>query len=139
MTSDEAELISTWPPEAKRIIVCGPRTWSQPFYVRCVLMNIRQRYGSVGVTIVNGLARGVDTFAYKIGEELGFTLEGHRANWQMHGKGAGVVRNYQMLDTGVDLTVAIGWGKGTQDMVDQSTDQGVPVVWRHRRVVPRAS
>jgi hypothetical protein len=51
------------------------------------------------------------------------------AQWDLHGKRAGYLRNKQMLEEGQpDLVVAFPGGRGTADMVRQSREAGVPVI-----------
>ena len=51
----------------------------------------------VGTVIVHGGAKGADTMAGEIAEELGFEVIVERANWKDLGKAAGPERNQRML------------------------------------------
>jgi len=109
-----------------RIIVCGGREFADRDKMFKALTNI----GESQVTIVHGAARGADTLAADVAEQLGWTVEAHPADWNRHGKAAGIIRNQKMLDTGVDGVIAMPGGRGTADMVRRAQDAGIPVeVW----------
>jgi hypothetical protein len=59
-----------------------------------------------GVTIVHGGASGVDkeaaAWAFRFGQEV----EEHRADFRKYGKGAGPMRNREMVDAGADICLA---------------------------------
>jgi predicted Rossmann-fold nucleotide-binding protein len=51
------------------------------------------------------------------------------ANWPKHGKGAGFIRNQQMLNEGKpDLMIAFPGGKGTADMIEKAIKAGIKVI-----------
>lgn len=78
--------------------------------------------------LVHGSARGADALAaHWWGIVQGRSVEAYPAEWDRHGKAAGVIRNQQMLDTGIDLLVAFPGGRGTADMVRRARTAGVPV------------
>ena len=78
--------------------------------------------------LITGGARGADTLAHNLALG-GFEREVYPADWATHGRAAGVIRNQQMLDTGVDLVVAVaprtGLTTGTGDMVRRARAAGV--------------
>lgn len=78
--------------------------------------------------IVHGAARGADTIARLVAEDLGLATEAHPADWKKHGKAAGPIRNQEMLDSGIDLVIAFPGGNGTADMVKRARQAGVEVV-----------
>ena len=80
-------------------------------------------------TIVHGAARGADMMADRAAEALHFTTERYPADWAGHGKRAGVIRNEQMLDTGVDLVIAFwdGHSRGTQHAIESAKRRGILV------------
>ena len=50
------------------------------------------------------------------------------ADWDTHGRGAGPIRNKQMLEEGKpDLVIAFPGGKGTANMIGQAKEAGIPV------------
>ena len=82
------------------------------------------------VTIVHGAARGADQLAAQAARELGMRVEGHRADWDTHGKAAGAIRNQQMLDSGAQRVIAfvdkpLDQSRGTAEMVARARNAGV--------------
>ena len=117
--------------EVERILVCGPRKWPVDLWLPVfnVIAGIKKRYGIV--TIVHGAARGIDTMAGEFADILGLGVEPYPADWSMGG-GAGPVRNRQMLETGIDLVIAIGYGRGTANCVAQARGAfNLLVIWRY--------
>jgi hypothetical protein len=110
----------------QRVLVCGDRNWTNAGVIRARL----QRLPSP-VVIVHGAARGADSMAGEIAQQLGFGVEDHPAKWKLYGRGAGPLRNQAMLDSGVDLVLAfhndLSRSKGTADMVRRARAAGVKV------------
>lgn len=116
-----------------RVIVCGGRDFvdKDTLYATLPLMiaalrNRAKKYGTP-ITIIEGDARGADKLAGQYAEENGLRLEVYPADWEKYGKGAGAIRNLQMLSTGVDGVVAYPGGAGTQNMITIAELAGVPV------------
>src|SRR5690606_25888276 len=85
-----------------RVLVCGSRTLENRTPVVNVLDGLR-----VEVTIrwdnlvvIEGGAPGADTFAGEWAEEFSDKHERYPANWEVHGKAAGFIRNKRMLEEG---------------------------------------
>ncbi|MEU0158976.1 DUF2493 domain-containing protein [Streptomyces sp. NPDC006261] len=53
----------------------------------------------------------------------------HRANWDLHGKAAGPIRNREMAQAGADLCLAfpLGESRGTWNCVNECKKAGIPV------------
>ena len=115
----------------KRVLICGPRKWIRPVAVRKLVRDLIAQYGVDGFVIVEGEAKGVDRMAREAGEELGVEVERHPANWGRYGAAAGPLRNGEMLDSGIDVVHAIGYGRGTLDCTKQARSRGIPVIWRY--------
>lgn len=98
-------------------------------------------------TLVHGAAPGLDSLAAEFwGGIHGRPVDPHPADWEgpcrptcrpghrrPRGDGdycpaAGVYRNQEMLDSGVDLVVAFPGGPGTRDMVSRAKAAGVLVL-----------
>lgn len=85
--------------------------------------------------LIHGSARGADTLAADVAQELGWTIEGYPADWKQYGRAAGPIRNTQMLESGhPDIVVAfhqhLSESKGTKHMVIIAKKAGIPV-WHH--------
>ncbi len=107
-----------------RIIVCGGRNYSDRTTVARVLGALDRQ----AVTIVHGEARGADTVAGSEARRLGMKVEAWPADWSLHGKAAGPIRNQQMLAAGADLVIAFPGGRGTTDMSNRAQRAGIPVL-----------
>jgi hypothetical protein len=105
-----------------RVIVCGGRDCDDGEAIYHALAELSGR-----PTIVHGAARGADRLAGRVARGLCLDVEAYPADWQRHGKGAGPIRNQQMLDAGADLVIAFPGGRGTADMVRRARAAGVPV------------
>lgn len=73
--------------------------------------------------VVHGAARGADTIAGVVAEELGLLVKPYPADWDTYGKTAGPIRNSQMLnmehpDFIFSFHNNIEVSKGTKHMVD---------------------
>ena len=105
-----------------RVIVCGGRHFNDSVWMSWVLgtWNIR--------TVVHGGASGADRLAGEWATLAGVTEEIHRADWLVHGKAAGPIRNRHMASLGADLCVAFPGGRGTESMVSEAEKALIPVL-----------
>lgn len=107
-----------------KVLVCGGRDFSD--YAK-----LQETLDKYTITeIIHGGARGADTLAdayatlYK-----NIPCKEYKADWTKYGKGAGFIRNQQMLDEEhPDMVIAFPGGAGTADMVRRSKGQGYRVV-----------
>ena len=110
-----------------RILVSGDRNWINGLAIRREL----EKY-PIDTIVIHGAARGADSMAGSIAKSLGMQVEVYPAQWDKYGKGAGPVRNKQMLDEGKpDKVLAfhedIESSKGTKHMVKISQEAGISV------------
>ena len=110
-----------------KILVCGDRNWINGSAIRRELLKY-----PIDTVIIHGAGRGADSMAGSIAKSLGMQVEVYPAQWDKYGKGAGPVRNKQMLDEGKpDKVLAfhedIESSKGTKHMVKISQEAGIPV------------
>lgn len=102
-----------------KVLVCGSRYWTDESSIRRELEKL-----PIDTEIVHGGARGADSIAGKIAKELGLKVTVFPAQWDLHGKSAGYIRNQQMLDYDPDLVLAFAKdltvSRGTGDMVRRS-------------------
>ena len=117
-----------------RVLVCGGRDYSNVEQLYKILDWVDGSWESVDSigpisTIISGHARGADQLAEKYANEKNIPLEIYPAQWDVHGKSAGVIRNQEMLDEGLpDLVVAFPGGKGTDHMVKIAQKANVSMV-----------
>lgn len=109
-----------------KILVCGGRNYTDYDRLEDELNTLWRVYGDF--TIISGMARGADSLAVKYAEQYGCPLEKFPAQWDVHGRAAGPIRNQQMLDEGKpDLVVSCPGGNGTAHMVRIAKKAGVKV------------
>lgn len=82
--------------------------------------------------VVHGGARGADSMTYLATRNLSWVdIEVHRAEWDKYGKAAGMIRNREMLNSGVDVCLAFykrgAENIGTRGMVRLCRKASVPV------------
>ena len=116
------------------ILVCGGRDYDNRMELYGALDALNFQQPILG--LIHGGAKGADSLA---GDWMRDKInDGHKdcwmavypAQWDLHGKAAGPVRNQQMLDQnpGIELVVAFPGGTGTADMVKRATAKGVKVI-----------
>ena len=108
-----------------RIIVCGSREWTDEDVIKRLLKEFSPD------VVIEGECRGADLLAKKCANELGIRVEPYPANWDRYGRGAGPIRNKQMIVEGKpDLVVAfhndIKNSLGTKNMLWQAKSYGIP-------------
>lgn len=76
--------------------------------------------------IVSGGARGVDALGERYARESGLPLKVFRAEWEKHGRSAGIKRNILMAQN-ADAIVAVwdGESRGTEHMIDEARRSGL--------------
>lgn len=83
------------------------------------------------VRVIHGGASGADALAagwatMVLGQDR---VEAYPADWILHGRSAGPIRNQRMIDEGKpDLVIAFPGGAGTADMVRRARKAGIKVV-----------
>ena len=111
-----------------KVLVCGSRKVSDPDATRNA---IAARLGSLpkDVTILHGGANGVDMWADAIAWAMGLPATVMPADWETHGRSAGILRNNDMLDLEPDLVLAFwdGSSRGTKHTIDEARRRGIPV------------
>ena len=110
-----------------RVLVCGGRDYTD---YRQLCDTLRAIHTDRPITaVIHGAARGADTCGWGWATSIGIKTEAYPANWDLHGRKAGPIRNQQMLDEGKpDLVVAFPGGRGTADMVRRAKAAGIDVV-----------
>jgi hypothetical protein len=126
-----------------KILVCGPRDWTNERKVRVVLSRATG-IQDVHYTIIHGACpTGVDAFADAWAKTAGVdwalasrpSVERFPADWEKHGKAAGPMRNQAMIDSKPDVVIAFAWvasdmrilTPGTRDCVARALRAGLVV------------
>lgn len=93
-----------------RVLVTGSRDWPNPNMIRELLDDLLWEHGEL--TVVHGDARGADKIASSwctdtmaVGPGL-VTEERWPAQWDKHGKAAGIIRNGEMVSQWADVCLA---------------------------------
>lgn len=105
-----------------RVLICGSRNWIDE---RVIEREIRKHRKEIKL-IIHGGARGADTLAGMIAHQLRIPVKVFPAQWKRFGRGAGHIRNQQMLDEGKPdqvwaFTEDLRSSRGTKDMVHRAT------------------
>ena len=107
-----------------RVIVCGGRDYDNEEFVWKVL----DCFHKDGLVIIQGGARGADSFARRWAEDHEVEYREFKADWNRYGKAAGPKRNTEMLGEDPYAVVAFPGGSGTANMVKQARARGVLVI-----------
>ena len=104
-----------------KILITGGRTYQDIDSIRTVLTYFKE---GADITIIHGAARGADSLAGLVAKELNMEVKAEPADWARYGRGAGVIRNQEMLDMNPDIVIyfhkAFDESKGTKDMVNRA-------------------
>lgn len=111
-----------------RVVVCGSRQFANPFVVSIAIID-RIRELPAGCVVITGGARGADAMAHDAAKLYGLPVSVMYADWDRHGKRAGIMRNLAMLDEKPDLVIAFwdGRSKGTAHTITEARKRGIPV------------
>lgn len=114
-----------------RVLICGATYFLDYERMHDELMRIFAEKELNDVTIISGMAKGADTLAVKFAEQYNMPCLKFPADWARYGKGAGPVRNQQMLDEGKpNLIIAFPMqsSRGTRDMINRGLMEDVEVI-----------
>lgn len=93
----------------------------------------------VNVTLVQGGARGGDRLGISVASAFKWAVETHLADWDEHGKAAGMIRNKKMVDLGADVCVSLTVGGlpcyGTRHCTSLAEKAEIHVI-RHEQEYP---
>jgi len=109
-----------------KVLVCGDRNWDDYAVVKAVLDSLNIDL------IISGGNGGADKMAERYAKETSIEIEVHYADWKRYGKGAGPIRNMEMLNREPDLVVAfhkdLSRSKGTKNCVYNARRMGIDVM-----------
>jgi len=119
-------------PEEFWVLVCGGRDygdWNAVYRELDAVLAHRRSAGlpDGGMVVLEGGATGADRFARWWATERGISFHEEPAEWGVHGRSAGIIRNQKMVEMSPDLCIAFPGGRGTADMVSRCRRQGIPV------------
>lgn len=113
--------------DGMRILVCGGRNFRNSEMLGAWLGGVCNRHRISA--IIQGGASGADELARLYAEWRSIPVETYEADWKLHGRAAGPIRNQRMLDQGKpDLVIAFPGGSGTADMVRKARAAGIELI-----------
>lgn len=103
-----------------KLLICGGRDFNDWKSLHQTLSKINAEHGIS--CIIHGGALGADSLANDWASLYHIPVHIYKANWNLHGRNAGILRNQQMLDEGKpDLVIAFPTGgPGTNHMISIS-------------------
>lgn len=111
-----------------RVLICGGRNYTDFERIRTALFDLG---GSKAIEVViHGSVRGADQLGGLAASELGIPVRVVPADWNLHGKAAGPIRNQKMLDEhhpNLVLAFPDPTSRGTWDMVRRAKVANVEV------------
>lgn len=105
-----------------KAVICGGRNFSDYQQLRSVLQQYHLTH------IIHGGARGADSLAGLYAGEHNIQCTVFKAEWNLHGLGAGPRRNQRMLEEQPEVVIAFPGGFGTADMVRRAKNAGLYVI-----------
>ena len=120
------------PGRAARILVTGSREFRDADLARRALTEAAA--GLPGkLTVVHGAARGADRLVAGLARDAGYRVEAWPADWELHGRAAGPIRNQAMVNAGAAVCIALLVEgepcRGTKDCARRAEAAGIPVRW----------
>lgn len=112
-----------------RLLVTGSRGWEDEEVMRGAFLTIWQKWGKPNpITLVVGDAKGADEMAVRLWAKSGWPVEVHVPDWEGKGRAAGMARNVEMINSGVDFLLAFAKGDtaGTQGCLAAARKAYVP-------------
>lgn len=110
----------------KTIIICGDRNGDYNYFyskIKDVLIKYKD------YMLINGGCKGIDSYSTQIAKELNIPVKIYYADWKKYGKGAGPIRNREMLKENPEIVIAfhqdINNSKGTLDMLNISKKNNI--------------
>jgi hypothetical protein len=101
--------------KTNRVIIAGSRT--TPENNKELLEQISQILPKENLTIVSGTARGGDRLGENWAKENGVEIRQFPAEWNKHGKSAGMIRNKEMAEYATELLLIWdGESRGSANM-----------------------
>lgn len=101
-----------------RLLIAGPRDYTDYAFFQEKVDFFTASFGE-DVTLINGKCKtGVDQMAVMYAQERGWKIEFYEAEWDLHGKAAGPIRNTEMAKEATHfIGFSNGSSRGTEDMI----------------------
>jgi hypothetical protein len=104
------------------VAIIGSRTFTDYQLLKDKCLRVLSR--SKNVTIISGGAKGADSLAERFAAEFKLPIIVVKADWQTHGRSAGMIRNNQLLSFATHaIAFWNGESKGTSHMITNAINQ----------------
>lgn len=102
-----------------KLIIAGGRYFNDYALMKRKCTFLLKNTNSETIEVVSGGATGADSLGERFAKENNYSIKRFPADWNMHGKAAGPIRNKQMAEYGTHL-IAFWDGKsrGTKGMIE---------------------
>lgn len=113
-----------------RVIVCGGRDFNDK---ELCFKSLDKYIGDDStIELVSGHAKGADTIGEDYAKQRNLKVSVFKPDWKRYGRGAGPIRNRQMLEYALESRPMIiafwdGQSRGTKNMIDQARKAGATV------------
>lgn len=115
-----------------KVLVTGSRTWGDVHQVYWAFRNWWEEAGQPEkpLLISGACPKGADALAELVWERNGWPVQRFPAQWELHGKAAGFIRNEQMVYEIPDICIAFirDESKGATHTVRLAEKHGIPTV-----------
>ncbi len=134
MKAPETKITNT---NQRRILICGGRTQLNYDDVEKCVSEVLQENQLTDIEVVSGCCKGVDLLGEEFAHKHNQPVAQFPAEWKKYGRGAGIIRNKQMLEYIASfensLVIAFwnGTSKGTGYTVTQAKKMGIRVYIYH--------
>lgn len=108
-----------------RVIICGGRDFVDLKYAYEKLDAVHKECPITEV--IEGGARGADQLGFNWAIANSISVRTVRAEWKLHGRAAGIIRNTVMANMNPDEVLALPGGNGTANMISQAEKRGIKV------------
>lgn len=112
-----------------RILVTGSRKWTNVDLLEEMILGFAKHQEDI--TIVHGGAMGADRMASNLAQKMNWDEEIWFADWNLHGRAAGPIRNKKMVESKPDLVLGFvvkGNSRGTESCINFARDAGLNFV-----------
>jgi hypothetical protein len=109
-----------------RVLVTGGRTFNDRNWLWAGLDLLHREVRPI-TEIIEGGATGADVRAGEWARARGIPCTVMPAQWELHGRSAGIIRNIEMAELKPDLVLVCPGGKGTAHMQETAQKRGLKI------------
>jgi hypothetical protein len=104
-----------------KVVIAGGRDFNDYEFLKSKLGFLLQNTDKRTIEIVSGGARGADALGERYAHERGLRLIIFHADWNKHGRAAGVIRNKEMAIYSTHVVCFWdGASRGTKNMIEEA-------------------